>query len=103
MIIVTVYQKHGTLRYAEVFIFKMLDTSKKARQFAFGFLYTKSLTLCFTRFFMEFLKLAEGGGHFYEQKTMHFALRFYMQKTMHFPLRFYAVRMMEMPHFRHHT
>ena len=47
--------------------------------------------------------LAEGGGHFYEQKTMHFALRFYMQKTMHFPLRFYAVRMMEMPHFRHHT
>ena len=27
--------------------------------------YTKSLTLCVTQFFLEFLKLAEGGGHFY--------------------------------------
>ena len=38
---------------------------------------------------IEFLKLAEGAGHFYKQKTMHFALNFYMQKRIHFPLRFY--------------
>ena len=33
---------------------------------------------------MEFLKLAEGAGHFYKQKTMHFALNFYMQKEFTF-------------------
>ena len=36
--------------------------------------YTESLILCVTQFFMEFLKLAEGGGGF--DKKMHFALNF---------------------------
>ena len=42
------------------------------------------------RFFMEFLKLTEGGGVdiFLNAKIMHFALHFYMQKTMHVASRF---------------
>ena len=44
------------------------DTSRKARQFAIRFLYTKSLTLCVQRSFMEILILAEERGHFYKQK-----------------------------------
>ena len=39
------------------------DTSKKARKFTLRFSYTKILTLCVTQFFMELLKLAEGGGY----------------------------------------
>ena len=52
------------------------------------FIYTKKLTLCVTRFFVEFLILAEGGGGLM-QKTIHFALHVYMLKTILFVLRFY--------------
>ena len=55
-------------------MYKKIDTLKRARQSALRFLYTKSLTLCVKQFFMELFKLAEGGGHFYSQKTMFFAL-----------------------------
>ena len=55
-------------------------------------MHTKSLTLCVTRFFMEFLKLAEG-GHFYEQKTMHLPLSFYIQKAIHFASHFHMQKM----------
>ena len=58
-----VYKKHDTLRYV-----KFLYSIQKARHFAkikkncVTFLYTKSSPLCVTRFFMEFFKLAGGGG-----------------------------------------
>ena len=51
------------------FIYKNPDTSKKARQFALCFLYTKILTLCVTQFFINFLKLEKGRGHLYKQKN----------------------------------
>ena len=38
---------------------------------------------------MKFLKLAEGRGHFYKQKTMHSALNVYMQKNNALSVRFY--------------
>ena len=34
-------------------------------------------------------EIGVGGLHFYEQKSVHFALNFYLQKTMLFPLRFF--------------
>ena len=58
---------HFALR--DVFIFKKLETSKKKDNLHYVFLYTKSLTFCVTRFFMEFLKLAEGGGIFIHKKN----------------------------------
>ena len=77
-----IYQKQDTLRYAvchevfelgiciqkawhfalrDVFTYKNPDNSQKARQFALRFLYTKIWTLCVTRFFIGFFKLAKGG------------------------------------------
>ena len=53
----------------EVFIYKKRDTSKKARQFSFSVIYTEILTLCVTQFFLEILKLAERGGHFYKKNN----------------------------------
>ena len=48
---------------AFIYIYKKPDTSKKKQEnFRYVLLYTKILTLCFTQFFMEFLKLAKGGG-----------------------------------------
>ena len=77
-----------------IYIYKKHDTFHHVR-----FLHTKSQTLQKKQYnlrdvfiymiFMEFLKLAEGGGNFYIQRTVHFALYLYMQKTMHFVLRFY--------------
>ena len=51
-------QKVWYFLVCEVFIYKNPDTSQKARQFA----------LCVTQCFVEFLKLAERGGHLYMQK-----------------------------------
>ena len=72
----------------DVFIYKNPDTSQKAIQFALRF-YIKIWTLCFTQFLIEFLKLAEVGGIFYIQNTMHYALYFYIRKTIHFAVRYY--------------
>ena len=71
------------------FIYKKPDTSKKARNFALHYIYTKfSGTLQYV-FFIELLKLAEGrGGHFYKQKN-HVALDVYMQKSHVFTFFFY--------------
>ena len=55
---------------------------------------------------MEFLKLADGRGHFYKQnnalcvkflytKIMHFPLRFYIQKVRHFLSHFYMQKTMQ--------
>ena len=51
------------------------------------FIYKKPDTLCYGIFHRIF-EIHGGEGHFFKQKTMHFALNFYMQKTMHFPVRF---------------
>ena len=40
----------------------------------------KKPALCVTRFFIEFLKFAKGGGHLLIKKTMHFVLYFYIEK-----------------------
>ena len=79
---------------------------QKARQLAKSkiicdtFLYTKIWHFCVTRFFIEFLKFAEGGGTFIRKKnnvlsvtflywkTMHFALRCYIQRALHYALQF---------------
>ena len=54
-------QKHDTLRYVTFLYTKSLTLRKKQDNLCYVFLYTKILTLCVTRFFMEFLKMAEGG------------------------------------------
>ena len=65
-------QKTSHFALRDVLILKKLDTSQKARQFAIRF-YTKTRHFCVTRFFIEFLKFAEGGGHLFIKKTMYFA------------------------------
>ena len=82
------YKKHATFPYVKFLYTKIQRLGKKQDNLRYIFLYTEILTLCVTRFFMEFLKLAEGGGGGFK-KTMHFALNFYIKKTMYFPLRFY--------------
>ena len=93
---------------------------QKARHFAKNktiwvtFLCYQIRTLCITRFFIEFLKVARGGeaavlnpennalkvtflylknralcDTFYIQKPRHYALHLYMQKTLHFALHCY--------------
>ena len=63
---------------------------QKARHFAkrkticITFLNTKFQRFCITQFLIEFLKLVEGGGHFYMQKYLQFVLRFYMHKQCTF-------------------
>ena len=83
-----IYIKHDILRYVAFLYSKRLILQKKKDNFPHVLLCTKILTLSVTQFLVEFLKLAEGGGHFYEQKTMHSALNLYIQKTMHCPLSF---------------
>ena len=92
-------QKACHFSFRDVYIYKKPNTSKKARQFELRcFMHKKTDTLRYA-IFMEFLKLAEVGGHFYKQKTMHFALNLYMQKTIHFTLRFYIQKAL---HFASH-
>ena len=98
---------HFSLR--EVFIYKKLETSQKAKQFAMRFYIPKSGTFALRNFTLNFWNLRRGGGHlqctlrdiFIFWKTMNFALRwciqrawhyvlhFNIQKTIHFSLRFY--------------
>ena len=74
-----IYKKHDTFSYVD-FLYTKIQTllRKKQDNLRYFFIYTKSLTLCVTRFYMEFFKLAEGGGHFYRQKTMYFEVNFYI-------------------------
>ena len=53
---------HFALR--DVFIYKNLDTSQKARQFVIRFYMQKSGTFALHDFSLNFLKFAEGGGTF---------------------------------------
>ena len=61
-------QKLDTLRYVTFLYTKSPTLRKKQDNLRHVFLYTKSPTLYVTRFFMEFLKLAEGGGIFINKK-----------------------------------
>ena len=58
-------QKSWQFALREFFIYKKLDTSQKARQFALRFFIYKKPDTLRCVIFMEFLKLAEGGGHLY--------------------------------------
>ena len=49
---------------------------EKPRKFALCFYIQKDGHFALHNFFIEFLKLGEGGGYFYGHKTMHFALHF---------------------------
>ena len=59
---------------------------QKSRHFAkikticYTFLYTKIRHFCVTRFFIEFLKFAEGGGIYLLKNIMYFAWHFYIEK-----------------------
>ena len=75
-----IYKKYDTLRYV-TFLYTKSQSFRKSKTICVTFLYTKIRTLCATRFFIEFLKLAEWGGHFYVQETIHFALHFYIKKS----------------------
>ena len=61
----------------------------KSKTICVTFLYKKIRTLYVMQFFIESLKLAEGGGKFLNAKKMHFALHFNMERTMHLALRCY--------------
>ena len=62
-------QKHDTLRYMTFLYPKSETLRKKQDSLRHVFIYAKILTLTVTRFFMEFLKLAEGGAFIYAKKN----------------------------------
>ena len=57
-------QKVWNFASRDVFIYKKAESLQKLRQYALR-LYTKSLIIWITQFFLEFLKLAEGGETFF--------------------------------------
>ena len=57
-----IFKKYDTLRYVTFFYSKSQTLRKKQDNLRYVFLHTKTLTLCVSRLFMEFLKLAGGGG-----------------------------------------
>ena len=60
----------------DIFINKRVDTSQKARQFELR-LYIQKYGHFMLRDLHGIFEIGGGGrGHFYEQKTMHFALTF---------------------------
>ena len=66
-----IFKKHDILRYVTFLYTKTLTLHKK-KTICVTFLYTKIRTVCVTQFFMEFLKLAEGGGIFkYNKKSFY--------------------------------
>ena len=81
------YTKSMTLCITWRFYIQKSRQFSKSKTICVTFLYTKIWTLCVTRFFIGFFKLAKGGGIF-KIKTMHLVLYFYMQKTMYFALHF---------------
>ena len=80
---VYIYTKIMTICITWRFYIQKARHLEKGRQFALRFVYAKNLTLCVTRFFVRFLKLAEGGGAFINKKK-NFALNFYIQKQSAF-------------------
>ena len=69
-----IYKKHDNLRYVTFLYTKSQTFSKKQDNLLYVFIY-KNTALWITRFFIEFLKFAEGGspgGHLFILKTVHF-------------------------------
>ena len=62
-IAIYIYKKHDTLRYVTFLYTKSQTLRKKQDNLRYVFIY-KIRHFCATRFFIEFLKFAEGGGHF---------------------------------------
>ena len=94
-----IYKKHHTLGYVTFLYTKRYKLRKNQDNLRYVFIY-KNPTLCVPRFFIEFLKFAEGGdiNYFkynalvlrcYIQSALHYALHFNIPKTMHFSLRKY--------------
>ena len=77
---------HFALR--EIFIYKKLDTSQKARQFAIRFYIQKSGTLCYVISHWIF-RFAEGGGAHLFLKKNALCVTFIYWKTTDFALRCY--------------
>ena len=63
-----IYKKHDTLRYV-TFLYTKSQTLRKKQDNLRYVLYTKIRQFCVTRFFIEFLKFAEGGGTFIDLKN----------------------------------
>ena len=110
-----IHKKHDTLRYM-TFLYTKIQTRRKKQDNLRYVLIYKNRTLYVTRFFIEFLKLVEGGGifickknslcvtflyrknnalciKFFTQKWLHHKLHLNIQKTMHFALHFYTQKM----------
>ena len=106
------YTKSKILCVTWLFNIQKSRHSEKSKTICVTFLCSKIWTLCIMRFFIEFLKLAEGGGiftckkqctvryifiykknalcvTFHIKKIRHYALHLYIKKTMHFALRLY--------------
>ena len=79
MHLVFIYKNHDNMRYLTILFTKSRNFAESKIVFIM-FLNTKSLTLCVTYFFMEFLKLAEGRRNFFMQKNALW-VKFYMQKN----------------------
>ena len=77
---------HFALR--DIFIYKKLGTSQKARQFAIRFYIQKSGSFALRNFSLNFWNLRRGGGILLK-KIMYFALHFYIEKQ--FTLRYVAM------------
>ena len=81
-----IYKNHDTLRYMTFLCTKPHKFLQKQDNFCYFFIY-KKWTFCVTRFFIKFLKLAEGEGHFYMQKNALCVTSLY-PKIMHLELCF---------------
>ena len=81
-------QKAWHFALCDVFIYKKLDTSQKARQFAIRFYIQKSGTFALRNFSLNFWHLRRGGG-IYSFKKKVLCVTFLYWKKMHFSLRCY--------------
>ena len=86
--LVFIYKKHDTFRYV-TFLYTKSYTLRKNQDNLLFILYTKIRHFCVTRFFIEFLKFAEGGEHLFTKKTMYFVGHFYIEKQC--TLRYVAI------------
>ena len=87
-----IHKNPHTLRYAifhEIFKLAFIYIEKPWR-FALRHVFSlKNPDTLHYAIFHGIFEICGGWEHFYEQKTMHFALKRFIQKTKHFPLRFY--------------
>ena len=82
-------QKKWHFALRDVFIYKKLDSSQKAGQFAIRLYIQKSGTFTLRDFPLNFWNLRRGEGNLFIKKTMYFAWHFYIEKQC--TLRFVAI------------